>query len=243
MKSVLLWIAMMVLATGLCAAGGESSDEQIVVRNVRGDVSVRHGVTDAWMTVAVGDVLKPDDTMKTGKKGSAVIVATLPDGETISTKKITLPSEVIVDISDIRHLTPEELMLKLTMEKVRSSSYEWKSNDLHIPNAAVVHGADRAPAGRLPENADQTGILSLNGTHVLYDNGFYSTCALKAMEVFRLYPALAQRFADRMMVAQALEKADLKGEALNEYASILQLPGLSAEQQAAAKARLENLKR
>jgi hypothetical protein len=67
--------------------------EDITLRKANGEVFVRHGVTETWTKVAVGDVLKPDDTMKTGKKGSALLVVN-------GTKKMMLPAEVIVDVAD-----------------------------------------------------------------------------------------------------------------------------------------------
>ena len=42
---------------------------EIIVQEFQGDVKVRHGVTEVWVTVAPGDVLRPDDTMKTGRRG------------------------------------------------------------------------------------------------------------------------------------------------------------------------------
>ena len=217
--------------------------EHIVIRKVQGDVSVRHGVTEVWAHVAVGDVLRPDDTIKTGKKGSAVIVAQVPDKEKTVTKKVGLPPEVIIDMSDIRDLTPEELMLKLTMEKVRSSSYQWKNDDLHIPNAAVVHGADRSPSAPLAENELLVGLQEFRGAKVLFDNGFYPTCALKGIELFRLYPPLREDFENRMMVAGALEKAHLRGEALNELGELLRLKGITPAQQLAVRAKIEELRK
>ena len=214
---------------------------EIVVQKMQGAVSVRHGVTETWTKVAPGDVLRPDDTMKTGKKGSAVIV--VPSSTAGASRTVVLPGEVIVDMSDIRDLTQEELMLKLTMEKVRASSYQWKSDDLRIPSAAVVHGADKSSNLNLSESDPATGILELNGAHVLFENGFFATCALKAMEVFRLYPPLGKEFRDRMMVAEALEKANLRGEAVNEYGAIATLDGITSEQQALVHTRIEGLRK
>jgi hypothetical protein len=214
---------------------------EIVVQKMQGAVSVRHGVTETWTKVAPGDVLRPDDTMKTGKKGSAVIV--VPSSTAGASRTVVLPGEVIVDMSDIRDLTQEELMLKLTMEKVRASSYQWKSDDLRIPSAAVVHGADKSSNLNLSESDPATGVLELNGAHVLFENGFFATCALKAMEVFRLYPPLGKEFRDRMMVAEALEKANLRGEAVNEYGAIATLDGITSEQQALVHTRIEGLRK
>jgi hypothetical protein len=134
-------------------------------------------------------------------------------------------------------------MLKLTMEKVRSSSYQWKSDELHIPNAAVMHGSSAAPEAPPVENDPAVGVFQLNGTRVLFANGFYSTCALKSMEVFRLYPVLGQKFENRLLVAEALEKARLRGEALTEYGLLLTLEGLTADQQNLVKARMGELRR
>lgn len=224
--SILLMIGMTLAA----------QSEDIVLRKSNGDVFVRHGVTETWTKVAIGDVLKPDDTMKTGKRGSALLVVN-------GSKRMTLPAEVIVDVSDIRNLSQEELMLKLTMQKVRSSSYEWKNDQMNVPNAAVVHGADRTPPVPLTENGLEIGRLEWNGTKVLFDNGYYSTSALKAMDVLRRYPSLGDKFENRLLVAQALEKANLRGEALSEYVSISQSEKLTAGQRETVAERIAQLRK
>jgi hypothetical protein len=218
------------------------SAAEIVVQRTQGDVTVRQGMTEVWNRVAVGDALRPDDTMKTGSKSSATIIVTGHRGDG-ATKRITLPPEVIVDMSDVRELSPEELMLKLAMERVRSAPYEWKTNDLNIPNVSVVHGTDKEVDTAPVENALATGILQINGTQVLFENGFYSTCALKAMEVFRLYPPLGNRFENRLMVAESLERAQLKGEALTEYGVALRLPGITAAQENLVRSRMAQLRK
>jgi hypothetical protein len=47
--------------------------------------------------------------------------------------------------------------------------------------------------------------------------------------VLRRYPSLAQ-FENRLLVAQSLEKANLKSEALNEYVSLASDSRLTKEQ-------------
>lgn len=228
----------LVLAAVLSAAASGIAGEIQVVKT-SGEVSVRPGVTEVWTRVAVGDVLRPDDSMKTGPKGSAILAVRMDAG---TVKRITLPPEVIVDLSDIRELTQEELMLKLTMEKVRSSSYEWKEEKDGSAEASVIHGSNK---GVLPsaENDPAVGTMQLRGTRVLYENGFYSTSALRAMEVFRLYPALGREFSNRLLVAEALEKANLRGESLNEYGAMLTLEGLTPDQEVLVRARMSALKR
>jgi len=229
---------VMVGALGIATAcGGE-----IIIQKVQGDVQVRQGVTEVWHRVAAGDVLKPDDTMKTGPKGQAVILVPGPSAEQ-SPKRVSLPPDVIVDLSDIRELSQEELMLTLAMEKVRSSTYQPTNDGLNIPNASIVHGTNKAEGSSLAENALSVGILQLNGTQVLYENGFYSTCALKSMEVFRLYPPLAERFSARLLVAEALERSHLRGDALNEYGAMLKLPGITTAEESLLHERMDRLRK
>ena len=223
----------------LCASvvfSGSLFAQGIPVQKIQGDVQVRHGVTEEWSTIAAGDVLKPDDSIRTGKNGQAVIVAIKDGGQ----KHIALPSEVIVDIADIRDLTAEELMLKLTMERVRSSPYKSR-DDLTAPNAGVVHGANEASGSTLPLNDPSAGAMQWKGAKVLYNNGFYSTCALKGMELYRLYPESAKDYNCRLVVAQSLERANLHGEALSEFGAILSLDGLTQAQQASVKHEMNTL--
>lgn len=232
---------MRAFALTLAAAflSAQAFGEGITVQSTRGEVGVRHGVTEAWAPVGPGDPLRPHDSMKTGGTGAAVLSVTMAG----SAKTITLPPDVIVDMSDIRNLSQQELMLKLTMEKVRGSSYQWNKSDPAFPNAGVIHGSEKSSMRDLTENELRTGRMQLNGARVLFDYGFFSTCVLRSMEVFRLYPALSSSFDDRLMVARALEQAQLGGEALSEYGAIAGLDGLTAEQRVLVRDRMQALRK
>ncbi len=237
----------MTLLLCACTAVALSDDEagarqQVVIRTMQGDVTVRHGVTEVWTAIAQGDVLQADDSMKTGKKGSALLAVNSTGNGGPAMKLISLPPEVIVDVSDIRDLTQEELMLKLTMEKVRASSYHWKNEELRIPNASVVHGENQAGGAAPGENDPATGELQMNGARVLFDNGYYSTCALRTMGIFRLYPQLGTVFGNRLMMADALAKANLKSEAIAEYMDLSRTDNLSPQQSSLLHARIESLR-
>ena len=229
MKTLVCAFAFMAMTT-------LSYAQEITVQKVQGDVRVRHGVTEQWTAIAAGDVLKPDDSMLTGPNGRAVILAMKKGVE----KRVTLPPDVIVDIADVRDLSPEELMLKLAMERVRSSP-STSPRDLTAPNAGIVHGANERSGRALPGNDPAVGSMQWNGARVLYDNGFYSTCALKGMELYRLYPETAKSFENRILVAQSLEHESLRGDALNEYSIILSLDGLTPDQKATVKQQMQRL--
>ncbi|MFN0157517.1 MAG: hypothetical protein ACKVRP_05525 [Bacteroidota bacterium] len=229
-----LIIGLVVFCVSIPAFGGD-----IVVQRVRGNVSVRQGVAEDWIMLKTGDVLNPDATIKTDIKASTELATTHKSG---TRKFIKLPGEVMVDMSDIRELSQEELMLKLTMEKVRSSSYQWKNNEMRIPNTTVTHGSDTR-RDTLTENDPKVGMFLLNGTRALFDNGFYSTCALKTLEIFRRYPKLGEQFEHRWLAAEALEMAHLRGEALNEYLSLSAMEGITTDQQTQARGKVEELRK
>ena len=235
MRTFLVFLLLSV-ACGIAAAA-----ESIILQRADGEVSIRHGVAEVWNKVARGDLLRPNDTIRTGKGGNVVLLVQL--GTALASKRITLPPHVIVDMSDIRDLTQEELMLKLTMERVRGSSYQWKNDGMAIPDAAVVHGANDAAPVPLSENDIQTGHLQLNGVRVLYENGFFASCVLRAMEVFRLYPALGASFEHRLMLAESMENANLHGEALAEYGAVSRLEGLTPGQLQQVQNRLQTLRK
>jgi hypothetical protein len=230
------WLIILGLLSSRAFAAG------FVLEKTDGDVAIRHGVAESWSNAAPGDVLRPDDTIKTGKRGSALLVATLERNGKAGKKHIALPANVIIDLSDIRDLTQQELMLKLTMEKVRASSYQWKNNDLQMAPTTAIHGEDRSSAEPLHEGDLHTGTMLLNGVKVLFSNGFYATCALKGMQILRTYPALNDRYDNRILIAESLEKADLRGEALSEYTAISSMAGLTTEQATMIQERIQNLR-
>ncbi|MBI3189152.1 MAG: hypothetical protein HYZ33_00740 [Ignavibacteriales bacterium] len=207
---------------------------QIKVAALKGDVSVRHGASEQWQSVAVGDVLKPDDSMKMRKQSSATI--TLEDG-----KKIVVPEQVIVDVSDLRDLTQDEFLLKLAMEQVRSISLPEKEDNINIPRTSSMHGSQKGITGKLSSNAE-VGVLQLNGTKVLFENGYDETGVLKTKQVFRLYPALVKQIETRMMVARAFENMNLTRDALGEYRSLLNEP-LPPQQRTQLEQKIELLKK
>jgi hypothetical protein len=225
-----------------CVLASVSKSGELRVRQVKGEVSVRSGVAEGWTALARGDILKPHDSIRTGPKGSAVLVIHESGGTGLS-KKISVPSNVILDLSDIRELSQEDLMLSLTMERVRSSSYEWKNSDLRIPEATVVHG-ERPGGQKLTQSGDQgPAILQMNGTKVLFANGFYSTCALRALRIMESFPSFKEKFEHRFLLAESLERSHLNGEALNEYVALSGLKSLTPKQRSTVQTKIVSLRK
>ncbi|MBI5217049.1 MAG: hypothetical protein HY960_14940 [Ignavibacteriae bacterium] len=221
-----LTLFCLILTAGLTA--------QFKVTALKGEVFVRHGAAEEWQNVAVGDVLKPDDSMKLEKHSSATII--LEDG-----KKIVVPEQVIVDVSDLRDLSQDEFLLKLAMEQVRSISLPEKEQKINIPQTTTVHGSSKGMTEKLSTNGE-IGVLQLNGTKVLFENGYDETGVLKTKQVYRLYPALVKQFETRMLVARAFENMNLKRDALTEYRSLLN-EALLPQQRTQLEQKIEQLKK
>src|SRR5258708_7304754 len=192
---------------------GKALRLDIKVVSEKGAVYVRHNVQEEWMPVSRGDVLKPDDSMKSGGKSSASL---LVDGKTT----VVLPEMAIIDLSDLRTLSREDLVLKLAMERIRRIPAKERDQDISIPAATTMHGANMDARTAVTASDPQIAFMQMKGAEVLFENGFYETGVLRAKGLFRIHPELSKRIDDRMMVAKALEALKLKGEALEEYVDL-----------------------
>jgi hypothetical protein len=128
------------------------------------------------------------------------------------------------------------------MQKVRATPQNIRNEGPQISDAAVVHGTDQNRSTVVAENDPQIGRSLLNGTKVLLDNGFYATGVLRTLEVFSMFPGLAGNVDNRLTLAGAMEKANLRGEAVAEYSAIRRMEGLSTSQAAVVTGRLEALR-
>lgn len=200
----------LIAVLGFFLLAGAVARAEITVVSVRGDIKVRHGAEEEWRAVAAGDVVKPEDSMMSGRGASAVLSV---DGAT----RLALPEMVIVDCADLRTLTQEELLLKLAMEGIRALPPQKRGSELSVPRTTTIHGEPSESGRPLAPGSKESYALQLNGTKVLHKHGYYATMVLRAKEVFRLAPELQKRTDIRLMVADAFEQMKLNGEALGEY--------------------------
>jgi hypothetical protein len=186
------------------------------VKTVKGIVEVRHGVSEEWKRVKVGDLLKPEDSMRTGKNSSATVFVD-------QKKSIAIPELSLIDLSDLRQLNQEDFLLKLAMENILSVPAREDQN-LALPNAAVIHGSDKSKNDTEQKSNINVGEMQLHGTKVLFDNSFFATSILKSKETMRKYPELKLNYDTRLMIAAAFEKMRLKNEAIKEYTLLISEP-------------------
>jgi hypothetical protein len=206
--------------------------KDFTVKAVKGIVEVRRGVSEEWRKVKVGDLLKPEDSMRTGENSSATVE--------IETSRMVVPPMTIIDFSDLRQLSREDFLLQLAMENILAVPPRDR-DEIEIPSATVLHGANREKE-RAPVYSDETvGRMQLQGAKVLFDNAYYATSILKAKATLRSYPDLRSDFDARITVALAFEKLKLDNEAITEY-SLLGKEDLPAVRMKQVQASLERLK-
>jgi hypothetical protein len=202
------------------------------VKAVKGTVEVRRGVTEEWHKVKVGDLLKPEDSMRTGPGASATIE--------LEKRKLVVPELTILDISDVRQLTQEDFLMKLAMENILAVPPREK-DELAIPSATVLHGENKAKTDLAVMSDGKVGEMQLHGARVLYDNSYYATSILKSKETLRTHPEVRSNYDARLTVAMAFEKMRLTKEAITEY-STLSKENLPAVQAKKVQSALEKLK-
>ncbi len=212
-----------------------SFGEEVKIISLHGNVAVRHGIQEEWISAAVGDVLKPDDSIESGKNSSITL---LIDGKT----KFTIPESVIIDISDLRVVTQDELLLKIAMENIRTIPRDKRDNELYVPRITTVHGENMGNASKKITLSTEIGLKQLKGSKILFDNKYYATSILKAKEVFRIYPELKIRTEFHLMVAEAFEKLNLLEEALSEYIN-LSHEQLSTKEKKFVAEKIDSLKK
>ena len=226
MRKRYLWIVVLSLLVVPLRAG------DFLVKAIKGTVEVRRGVMEDWKKVKIGDVLKPEDSMRTGPGSSATIEA--------DKRRLTVPEMTILDISDVRQLSQEDFLLKLAMQNILAVPPREK-DDLSIPSATVLHGSNVSKVDSPPFSDAKAGEMQLRGARVLYDNTYYATSILKSKETLRTHPELKTNFEARLTVATAFEKMRLTKEAITEY-SVLAKENLPGPQAKMVQTALERLK-
>ena len=202
------------------------------VKAVKGTVEVRRGVMEEWKKVKVGDLLKPEDSMRTGPGASATIE--------VDRRKLTVPEMTILDISDVRQLSQEDFLLKLAMENILAVPPR-ERDEIAIPSATVLHGSSKSKTDVPVYSDTNVGEMQLHGARVLFDNSYFATSILKSKETLRTHPELKTNYDARLTVASAFERMKLTKEAVSEY-SLLSKENLPASTAKKVRGALDRLK-
>ncbi len=206
---------------------------QFKVLTTKGNVKVRYGVSEEWKQLNKGDQINWADAVQTSLNSLVVI-------QIENQKKIVLNEKTIVEIADLRHLSQEELLLKLAMERILSVPPQERDNNLIPARATIIHGEKKSKMQ--PPISTDIALMQLSGAKLLYDNYFYGTCAIRIKEVLRLNLSMSNFIDYKLMMAVSLEKSNLLEEALNEY-NCLPVEGLTSQQNEIVQKNIDRLKK
>jgi tetratricopeptide (TPR) repeat protein len=189
-----------------------------IVKKLKGNAEVRHGVSEVWNKLEHGDTLKPDDTIKAYSDTYIEIYS--PEGRIF---KMSGPA--LLNISDIRRISVEDLLLQLAMEDIRAIPE--KSDGFYRSErrkATGVYGSDisRRKAKVKIKKDDKIAFLWANGAIILFENGYYETSAIRAKNLINRFDELRSNSKICLLPARALEKLGLYGEAISEYNRAIQ---------------------
>lgn len=181
------------------------------VEKVTGEVLLLRGTSENFVSVKAGDELSGKDMILTG--GNSVII--LKKGK----DQFILKDNSALNLSSIKKLTINQLLLALAMEEIRSVP---KKNNSEMKSTAV-YGSGKNGKALNPAGMTGLGMKKLNGARQLAESGFNESAVLAAREVFRKHPETRKAADERIYFAGIFEKLKLTDEAFEEYSAIYDL--------------------
>jgi hypothetical protein len=199
------------------------------IEKVTGKVFVQKGMEEKWIAVKNGDKVSDDDLISTGNNSS---VRFSRNGNSF-----LLKSNSALNISGIKSLSINDLLLALTREEINSIPRQKNNPDI---KTTAVYGTENNGRNDIPVIQSDLGKRKINGALQLAEAGFKESSVLVAMETFRKYPETQLIISNRIYFADLLEKLTLYEEAYKEYEKILSM-NLNPKDQQRVKNKLEEL--
>lgn len=182
------------------------------VKKLNGIAQVRHGAQEVWEKLSVGDTLRPTDTIFLDKNSYIEIEG----GKTFFKSNGSL----IVNISDLRRLTKEELLLQLAFEEMKATP-EMKKDKPKNARSTGIYGADIEKEKAGLKAGWNSAKFWASGVKALFENGFYETASIRAKDLMSRFDELKDDIELKMIIATSLEKLELYGEAISELNKII----------------------
>lgn len=208
----LLTLIVFLLLQGIYTA------QEFRVERVTGTVKAQVGLSEEFIPVTEGMRLKKNTLLMTDKNATLSL-----SGEGV---RFILKPQAAVNLSDLRSMTVEELLMALALEEILDAGSKGEKGNL---KNTAIYGSENENRKR-GANSD-FGVMKLNGAMLLAENGYSETAIIAAKDVFRRYPATAGMTEYRIFFAKQLMKHKLWREALDEFTAILKLNPGSMEKQ------------
>jgi hypothetical protein len=217
------------IVISLILFSGILSGQSFLVQKVKGDVKAQVGLNENWTNVKDGSVFNANTIVQTGKKSSAEIK--------IDNQEFILGQSSAVDLSKIKKMSVDDLLLALAMEDMINAPM--KKDKTESKNTAV-YGAEENGKTIPFINSDDFGIKRLNGAVKLAESGYDGSSIIFAKETFRKYPDTNLLPPYRIYFADELYKLGLYREAYDDFSHIQKLK-LNQDQSKKVSNRLDDL--
>ena len=203
-EAILTMIACLLIAGQMFALEAEIAKKS-------GDVKVRRGVEEHWENAGVGMLLKEIDTIITGEAGDVILK--IEDGP-----DFRLGANAILDISDLRKISKQQLYVYLTQQKLNQIEKRDEKSNLNITNVSVVHGSskDTVDSDILSPEEDMW-LKEKNGVKALYDQSFYPNTIIKLHRTFGRYADAEDCGELNYDLGHSLEQMEQTGQAVDAY--------------------------
>ncbi len=210
-------------------AAGIISAQTFRIEKVEGAVKVQVGTNENWSNVSAGQSLSANSIIETDKNS----VITL----TCDNLKFTLKGSSALELSNIKKMTVNDLILALAMEDMLDAPK--KKEEANSKNTAVYGAQINGLKDPIVET-DNFGIKKLNGAVQLAENGYKESAVVDAKETYRKYPETKNIASFRIYFANILYNLGLNEDAFDEFKSIQSLK-LSNTQREEVKSKMEAL--
>lgn len=199
------------------------------VDKVQGTVKAQIGTNENWSSVADNQNLNTNSIVETGKN-SLVILSR-------DNSKFTLKSSSALQLSNIKKMSVNDLILALAMEDMLNAP---KKKEEATSKNTAVYGAQINGIKDPIVETDNFGIKKLNGAVQLAESGYKESAVVDARETYRKYPETKSISSFRIYFANILFDFGLNEDAFDEFKSIQTLK-LSVDQKEIVKNKLEIL--
>jgi hypothetical protein len=179
--------------------------------NIKGDVKYQSGTSEEWFELKEGTRINANAFVYTGEKSAVKLSG--------SDKSVFLNELSALNVSSIKNMSTDELLLALAMEDMINAP---KTNGKVSSNNTATYG-NKEKNKVVKVTYDDFGIMRLNGAVQLAKSGLKESAVIFAKETYRKYPDTKKILKYRIFFADILNEKGLYEEALGEYFEIEKL--------------------
>jgi hypothetical protein len=177
--------------------------QDFTVEKISGDVFVMSGTEEEWTKVKIGQKLNKNDLISTSEK--SLIRLSSKEG------KFLLQSNSALNLSSVKKITLNELLLALAAEEIRNIPSKKNNSDL---NNTAVYGKEETLSKKEITLSSKLGSKKINGAKQLAESGYKESALLVAKETYRKYPETKTNLENRLYFVDLMLELKLKNEAV-----------------------------